>query len=587
MLLVLLALSVLCAPAMATSLAKKSEETLEPGVVLTKYRASSPSTDVWVLTVDLCADGVYVDATRAPDDTATVGSWGGTVDATAATNGDFYKTGPVRVYGDAVGGGVRWPIEQTGLDSSVAGEWWWENYGWIAFRHDGVEVNHTGWVKENVSGLTEGWENADLQPDPPEGTLALVSGFPELVVEGKVMTCADPEANDCFPDRSDMRDRHPRTAMGLTQDRGTLFLVVADGRTNSNDGLYGSELAEILGQLGAWTAFNLDGGGSSELWTDGDGYVNDTEGNNYGSATRAVANHWGVYGGGRSWLPDRPGHCSSAPACAVLPAEGGVLDDAGPCFRGFGDQDYWRPVSTTGYGGSLRWTNAFKSSQPDNWAWYQVNLAEAGEYEVSYWADPTYSVHDDVNLAVHAAGATQTLEIDPSDADGWVVLGTYPFAAGGEQWVAQYDDETKDPGSDQHITADAIQLRRVGDWCGDGTCADGERCVCADCPVTDEVTANGLDDDCDGAVDEAPGGDPGLGADSGAAAEDPGPPGAATLLSSLGCECGATSPRGSGLVAVLLGLAAVARRPPAGMIGAPGGTARRQVRARSRVDIPA
>ena len=48
----------LIAAALATTLSERSTVTLEDGVTLTQYRASSPSTDVWVLRVDLCADDV-------------------------------------------------------------------------------------------------------------------------------------------------------------------------------------------------------------------------------------------------------------------------------------------------------------------------------------------------------------------------------------------------------------------------------------------------------------------------------------------------------------------------------------------------
>lgn len=274
----------LASVALATSLAERSTVTVEDGVTLTEYRASSPSTDVWVLRVDLCTDDVYIDATRDSARYDTTGGWGGDLDLTAATNGDFYKTDPTRVYGDAFGGGVRWAADHTGWHSAYDDEWYWEHYGWIAFGHDDVQFSHTGWVKENVAGLARGVDNGDPTPTPPEGMLAMVSGFPELVVEGVPMVCADPEDSGCFPDRSDMRDRHPRTAMGLTEDLSTFLLVVADGRTSDSSGLYGSELADIMGQLGAWEAFNLDGGGSAQLWTDADGYVNDYDGNNSGGA---------------------------------------------------------------------------------------------------------------------------------------------------------------------------------------------------------------------------------------------------------------------------------------------------------------
>jgi hypothetical protein len=486
----------------ATTLTEQSSEAIEDGVTLIKYRASSPSTDVYVLRIDLCVDNIYMDATIDADSYQTTGSWGSDMDFTAATNGDFYKTDPTRVYGDAYGSGIRWPSGHTGWDSSYSSEWYYEHYGWIAFGHDEVYFSHTGWVKTNISGLQYGIDNSDLTPAPPKGIISMVSGFPELVVEGSPVVCADPEDSSCFPDRSDMRDRHPRTAMGITEDLQTFLLVVADGRTSDNDGLYGSELADIMGQLGAWEAFNLDGGGSSQLWTKTDGYINDYDGNNSGGGARSVANHWGIFAGGRSYLAARPGHCVSSPSCGSLPPGGGIIDDTSACYRGFGDQDYWRDESV-GYGGSLKWTNAFESDQPDNWAWWRVELEEAGEYEVFVYATPEYSVFDDVEYEVRANGTTSTLRVDPSGQAGWVSIGTWFFAEGGEQWVAFFDNQDHSPESDQHIAADAVSLVRVGSWCGDGVCDSGEECGCTDCPVGEEIPGNSIDDDCDGQIDEA------------------------------------------------------------------------------------
>ena len=105
----------------------------------------------------------------------------------------------------------------------------------------------------------------------PAGTVALVSGFPELVTEGRRVTCSSPTATSCFTDRGDMRARHPRTAMGITEDRNTFILLVVDGRSSVSAGMYGTELASLMDQLGAWQAFNLDGGGSSQMWIQGRG----------------------------------------------------------------------------------------------------------------------------------------------------------------------------------------------------------------------------------------------------------------------------------------------------------------------------
>ena len=498
--LVLLAL-LLPSSAAAVSLSLVSEDTPWPGVTHRHYDTSSPSTDTWVVLVDLCADSVHVDATRAPSGLETTGSWGAGEDVQVATNGDFYQSGP-RVYGDAVGRGIPWPLDQTGADPQYSWEWFYENYGWIAFGPDWVEFTHTEWVKNSSPFvLNEGWMNNTLRPPPPPGTLALVSGFPELVIEGQPITCPSATDPSCFPDRTDMRSRHPRSAMGITQDRQTLILATVDGRTSYSAGMYGLELTDLMFQLGAYVAFNVDGGGSSQMWLADRGYVNNYSGNNSGNGARSVANHWGVFAGGADLRPLRPGHCATEPPCGVIPPAGGDVDDQGACFQAFGPGQWWRSEAV-GQGGHLYWTNAFASDLPSNWAWWQLHFEEAGQYLVETYAHPTYAVHDEVPYTVMAASVESYVTVDQTPS-GWVTVGTFDFDAGGDQWVALYDNMPSSPGSDQHIAADTIRLTRLDGWCGDGLCDADEGCGCpADCPPVPEVPSNGLDDDCDGEVDE-------------------------------------------------------------------------------------
>ncbi len=61
---------------------------------------------------------------------------------------------------------------------------------------------------------------------------------------------------------------NPRTAIGITADGHYLF-VVSDGRTDESAGLSLYELAEFMQSLGAQTAYNLDGGGSSAMYFNG------------------------------------------------------------------------------------------------------------------------------------------------------------------------------------------------------------------------------------------------------------------------------------------------------------------------------
>lgn len=67
--------------------------------------------------------------------------------------------------------------------------------------------------------------------------------------------------------------RHPRTAIG-TDKQGNVYLVVVDGRSKGNaEGVTITELTKICAWLGMCDAINLDGGGSSSMWTAEEGTV--------------------------------------------------------------------------------------------------------------------------------------------------------------------------------------------------------------------------------------------------------------------------------------------------------------------------
>jgi hypothetical protein len=306
--LVLLCVAALHAPqARAQTISSRSWSTIEPGVRLLTGRTTSPTTRFWALEIDLCASHVHMAASGAASSRQTASAWGGRAGVSAAVNGDFFRTDtstPV-TYGQSVGASRVWPTAQSGEGAAYTGDWYYRRYGWVAFGPDWVEFNHTAAVRR-AGGTTQGFMPGRATTGAvPAGTVALVSGFPELVTEGRVVTCSSPTASSCFTDRSDMRARHPRSAMGLSEDRRTFWLVVVDGRSSVSAGMYGTELAHLMGELGAWQAFNLDGGGSSQLWVDGRGTVNDPS----DGSPRPVANLWGVYAGTASGRPATPGSC--------------------------------------------------------------------------------------------------------------------------------------------------------------------------------------------------------------------------------------------------------------------------------------
>ncbi|NUO47386.1 MAG: phosphodiester glycosidase family protein [Polyangiaceae bacterium] len=103
-------------------------------------------------------------------------------------------------------------------------------------------------------------EDGSVSFDKPEKVWSALSGGCMLVVSGRPTSsddCALPKLND---------KRQPRTAVGLTEDRKTLILLVVDGRqSRRSTGATLDELGALLAAEGAFNAVNLDGGGSSIL----------------------------------------------------------------------------------------------------------------------------------------------------------------------------------------------------------------------------------------------------------------------------------------------------------------------------------
>ena len=85
------------------------------------------------------------------------------------------------------------------------------------------------------------------------------------------------------------RAPHPRTAVGLSKNGKTMYFVVADGRRPGVPGPTLPELAAFMDELGACSAMNLDGGGSSAFWLK-DAVVNQPS----DGTERKVGNHLAV-----------------------------------------------------------------------------------------------------------------------------------------------------------------------------------------------------------------------------------------------------------------------------------------------------
>lgn len=102
------------------------------------------------------------------------------------------------------------------------------------------------------------------------GAIQIFSFGPGLVEDGTVTVSQGEEVDQSMTS-------NPRTAIGMIEE-GHYVMVVSDGRTDESEGLSLYELAQVMESLGCEVAYNLDGGGSSTMWFNGEVINNPTSG---------------------------------------------------------------------------------------------------------------------------------------------------------------------------------------------------------------------------------------------------------------------------------------------------------------------
>ncbi len=160
--------------------------------------------------------------------------------AVLAINGDYYGA---QESGYVIRNGVLYRDTAAG-DTEIL----------VIYRDGTVEIRNTGEVTAQELLDAGAWQ--------------VLSFGPALVENGEVAVDEDDEVGKAMAD-------NPRTAIGIIDENHYLF-VVSDGRTDESEGLTLAELAEFLQSLGAETAYNLDGGGSSTMYYEGEVINNPT-----------------------------------------------------------------------------------------------------------------------------------------------------------------------------------------------------------------------------------------------------------------------------------------------------------------------
>ncbi|MGI6117263.1 MAG: phosphodiester glycosidase family protein [Bilifractor sp.] len=101
-----------------------------------------------------------------------------------------------------------------------------------------------------------------------DGAVQIYSFGPGLVEDGEIAVDSGDEVQRA-------QQSNPRTAIGMI-DVGHYVMVVADGRTSESTGLSLSSLASVMQDLGCTVAYNLDGGGSTTMYFNGEVINNPT-----------------------------------------------------------------------------------------------------------------------------------------------------------------------------------------------------------------------------------------------------------------------------------------------------------------------
>jgi exopolysaccharide biosynthesis protein len=203
-----------------------------PGVDYQEFRGDNY--DVYVTRVDLTNDDIKVISTRESEKGLKVSDFAKREHALVAINGDYFDD----------------RFNPVGMTVGPCGEW------------DSVKkIRREGYVAlgENKARIAK-QADVSLDADPEPWMEATVSGWPALIVSCKLVTPLPGSASFTLA-------THPRTAVGLSKDQKTLYLVVADGRRTGVPGFTLPQLAAFMSEkLHACAAINFDGGGSSAMW---------------------------------------------------------------------------------------------------------------------------------------------------------------------------------------------------------------------------------------------------------------------------------------------------------------------------------
>ena len=155
----------------------------------------------------------------------------------------------------------------------------------VAYRDKGAREGLAFYKDGSAKVYGETTTNADTLVS--EGVWQTLSFGPAVVKNSKQVDGIDQVEVDTNFGNHSIQGQQPRTAVGIIDEKHFVFVVV-DGRSEGYSvGVTMPELAQIMLDLGCETAYNIDGGGSSTMFFNGQ-LVNNPLGRNQERGTSDI-----------------------------------------------------------------------------------------------------------------------------------------------------------------------------------------------------------------------------------------------------------------------------------------------------------
>ncbi len=155
------------------------------------------------------------------------------------------------------------------------------------------------------------------------------------------------------------------------------------------------------------------------------------------------------------------GPCVVPTTCAPLvDADEVIIDDRHTCFVRNGSSS-WREANS-GHNGHLYWTYVWDQAVDAEARW-RLEVTRPDTYDIDVYIEPIGPLSARAPYTVRHSGTETKVTLNLEGQSGWVPLGRFTLASGGDQWV-KLNDASGEPYTDtngKRIVFDAIRLRRA------------------------------------------------------------------------------------------------------------------------------